>query len=130
MKVKQVIIIDDDKLSNMVSVMMLRRISEAITVTSFTNPVLGFEAVKNLETANITPGSILLLLDLNMPEMTGWEFLDLFKDLDAKVRSAYHIVILSSSVDNRDINQARQNSLIKEFISKPLKTDLIKHLFD
>lgn len=129
MNVKQVIIIDDDKLSNMVSVMMLRRISEAIPVTSFTNPIDGFESVKGLEHTTQLPGSVLLLLDLNMPEMTGWEFLKLFKTLDARLRSIYHVFILTSSVDDRDIELAGQHSVVEGFISKPLKIEMIKHLF-
>jgi CheY-like chemotaxis protein len=129
MRVKQVIIIDDDKLSNMLTVMMLRRISEAIPVTSFTNPVQGFEAVRRLDAANGNPGSVLLLLDLNMPEMTGWEFLELFNGLDESLKSAFHVFILTSSVDDRDIDLAGENSYVQGFISKPLKIEMIRHLF-
>ena len=130
MNVKQVIIIDDDKLSNMVSVMMLRRISESIAVTSYTNPVQGLEAVKSVVSTHENAGHILILLDLNMPEMSGWEFLDYYRTIKAETRNAFRIFILSSSVDERDMEKASEEPMVEGFMSKPLKIETIRHLFD
>ncbi|HAH35559.1 MAG TPA: response regulator [Algoriphagus sp.] len=67
-----------------------------------------------------------LFLDLNMPEMTGWDFLDNF---DSQKNEA-EIYILSSSVDERDINKASKYQVVKDYLSKPLIKKYIKSIFN
>jgi len=67
-----------------------------------------------------------LFLDLNMPEMTGWDFLDIFKPKNIGPK----VYILSSSVDERDITKASSYSIVKKYLSKPLIKSYIKSIFD
>ena len=67
----------------------------------------------------------LIFLDINMPSMTGWEFLEYFDKLDDIIKNHFKIYILSSSVDQRDKDKANTNSYIKGFISKPLTREII-----
>jgi CheY-like chemotaxis protein len=67
-----------------------------------------------------------LFLDLNMPEMTGWDFLDKFNPNNEEAQ----IYILSSSVDERDISKASQYSIVKDYLSKPLIKKYIKNIFN
>ena len=67
-----------------------------------------------------------LFLDLNMPEMTGWDFLDKFNPNHEEAQ----IYILSSSVDERDISKASQYSIVKDYLSKPLIKKYIKNIFN
>lgn len=60
----------------------------------------------------------LILLDLNMPIMDGWEFLDEFSKL-SNVQSI-KVYILSSSIDSRDMERAKQYDIVRDFIAKPL----------
>jgi len=64
-----------------------------------------------------------------MPDITGWEFLDIFKDFNENIRSFFTIYMLSSSVDYKDKNLATENPLVEGYIEKPLTRDKIKNIF-
>jgi CheY-like chemotaxis protein len=70
-----------------------------------------------------------ILLDINMPIMNGWEFLDEYKRMNLDPLGKTKIFIISSSVFSNDINKARSYPLVKDFISKPLNVDKIVELF-
>ncbi len=61
----------------------------------------------------------ILFLDLNMPEINGWAFLEQIQDSGVK----FPIYILSSSIDIADIKKASKYNLVSDFISKPLTKD-------
>lgn len=67
-----------------------------------------------------------LFLDLNMPEMTGWDFLDNFEPKNNEAQ----IYILSSSVDERDITKASKYQVVKDYLSKPLIKKSIQSIFN
>jgi CheY-like chemotaxis protein len=71
----------------------------------------------------------IVLLDLNMNMMNGWEFIEEFCRFDENITKAFSIYILSSSLDESDKEQAAGTRLIKDFILKPLKADVVKKLF-
>ena len=60
-----------------------------------------------------------------MPTMTGWEFIEQYEKFRGEVKKQITIYILSSSVDQRDMDKAATNQHIKGFISKPLKREAI-----
>ena len=66
-----------------------------------------------------------LFLDINMPTLTGWEFLEEYEKFSEEVKSQINIYILSSSVDLRDKDKEKGNKYIKGFISKPLDHETI-----
>jgi len=70
-----------------------------------------------------------ILLDINMPIMNGWEFLDEYTRLNIDPSGKSKVFIISSSVFSNDINKARSYPLVKDFISKPLNVDKIVELF-
>jgi len=71
-----------------------------------------------------------IFLDINMPIMNGWEFLDEYKRLNIDPLGKSKIFIISSSVFSNDINRARSYPIVKSFISKPLSVEKIKELFE
>lgn len=73
----------------------------------------------------------LMFLDLNMPVMGGWEFLDLFSE------EKYHktfpdlkVIVLSSTIDPKDIEKSKSYSMVIDFLSKPITKDLLKSIND
>ena len=67
-----------------------------------------------------------IFLDLNMPIMNGWEFLDELKKMDLKKKIGVYVV--SSSIDKMDEEKSRKYDMVIDFISKPLTTNKLKQL--
>jgi CheY-like chemotaxis protein len=71
-----------------------------------------------------------IFLDINMPIMNGWEFLEEYQRLNIDPLGKSKIFIISSSVFSNDINRAKSYPIVKSFISKPLSVEKIKELFE
>lgn len=117
--VQKVLCIDDDP----ISIMLCRKvISRSMFATETDAANNGEKALRYLEDIIETEGSIypeLILLDLNMPIMNGWEFLENYEQSFAKNFDS-KIVILSSTIDPEDVKKSQQYSTVIDFISKPI----------
>ncbi len=126
---KRFLLIDDDPLNNFVTKMILKKSFEKVHVNDFAIPEDGLKFIKSEPCHNPPDGKTTLFLDINMPTISGWEFLEAFELFDSLIKEQYNIYILSSSVDPKDINRAKANPLVIDFIEKPLnKAMLIKML--
>jgi CheY-like chemotaxis protein len=72
--------------------------------------------------------STLIFLDINMPVMNGWDFLDAFEKDFQHLFGLVRIVILSSSIDTADIIRSRQYKTVSDYIAKPLTVDVLNKL--
>jgi CheY-like chemotaxis protein len=71
----------------------------------------------------------LIFLDLNMPVMNGWEFLDVFSQKKyLEVFSKTKIIVLSSTIDPSDIQKAKSYSMVVSFLSKPITKGMLDFL--
>ena len=69
------------------------------------------------------------MLDLNMPVMGGWEFLDLFSKNDYPVIfKNCKVIVLSSTIDPDDIKKARTYPMVHDFLSKPITKEMLEGL--
>jgi CheY-like chemotaxis protein len=115
----KIVLIDDDPISTFVTEKL---ISKNIKVP---HKIFKFQsATKALQDIYLIDPNY-LFLDLNMPEMTGWDFLEEFRPKEIKPE----IYILSSSVDERDIVKATNYAVVKKYLSKPLVKKYIKNIF-
>jgi len=87
----------------------------------FTSPVEALDYFKNLVNQEnpIYPDAI--LLDINMPQMTGWEFIEKYTALGISESSP--IIMLTTSVYPKDLELAKEVSLVHQLINKPLEID-------
>lgn len=110
-------IIDDDPFSSFMTETMLKmeNFTEQVTTFSSAEETLSF-LTKDLK-VNIPQ---VMFLDLNMPSMNGWEFLQALKPHEDAFSSNCAVYILSSSIDTTEQQLAEKYSLVKGFISKPL----------
>lgn len=126
---KEFIIVDDDHFSNLLSKIVLGKLFGEVEVKDFLAPELALEYIKAEFEYKQTDKKTILFLDINMPTLSGWEFLDVFDNFPESIKKKFKIYMLSSSIDPADIQRAKQNSLVIDFIEKPLNKDVLRKLF-
>ncbi len=126
MKYNTVCIIDDDPIFVYGTKVLLNYNSSFCSnIIVFEN---GEEAMDDLKFMLKTNKELpeVIFLDLNMPIMNGWEFLDELKKMDLKKRIGVYIV--SSSIDKVDEEKSKKYDMVIDFISKPLTTNKLQQL--
>lgn len=116
-KYQTVWLVDDNPMENMVHEQMMDSYSFAGKTRSF---VSAAETLKELERLPLAELPEVIFLDIIMPGMDGFEFLDVFAKLDETIRKKCKVVMLSSSDSFKDLNRANKNPLVRKFLNKPL----------
>ena len=116
-----IIIVDDDPLSSKITALSIQKgIPDCICVV-FNNPITALEKISQMAVENPSSNP-LLLIDINMPEMNGWEFIDSLNQIVPSSKN-FKGMILSSSVDPADIDKAKTYPRIINFLTKPFTLD-------
>jgi CheY-like chemotaxis protein len=115
-------LVDDDKIFQLTASKTLKATALTDTILQFEN---GEEALKFLREHTGDPESLpdYIFLDINMPMIDGWMFLDDYEILKSKFSKAISIYMVSSSIDTRDIERAKKNNNVKDYIVKPVTRD-------
>ncbi|MDL5512971.1 response regulator [Arenibacter sp. M-2] len=125
-KIESSCIIDDDPIAIYGIKKSMKEIDFCNTILVYQNGQDAIDGLNNMVTECIALPSI-ILLDLNMPIMDGWEFLDDFIKMPNSSTKEVTIYIISSSIDPRDVIKAKDYSLVSNYILKPIKSaDLLK----
>ncbi len=114
-------IVDDDEINNFICEKVIKSTLPDVGIKCFTNSVKALSMFLESDVDSHTS----ILLDLNMPEMDGWEFLKKFKEKKGKC----NLYILSTSLNPDDIEEAEKDPYIKGYISKPLTKENIEMFF-
>lgn len=122
-----VILIDEEETSNLISRMTIEMVvGNAAVCYSFTNPV---HALAFLKTYTPKPhAKTMMLLDISMPGMSGWEFLEDFDNLPTPTKQGISIYMLSSSSDNRDKKRSYESKNVTDYLIKPLTTEVVERI--
>lgn len=122
MSVNEVLIIDDNEIEIFVSRELLMRTGMANSIVSFLNASDGLHFLQGRYDKGEDPPA-LLLLDIHMPELTGFDFLDRFKaQFPESFQQKMQIFIISSTADTNDLLRAKSNPLVWGTLEKPLDT--------
>ena len=120
-------IVEDDTIACYVIQMELSRHSEYHKNEAFKNGEEALEALKKCaDQSKCLPD--LILLDINMPIMDGWEFLDEFSNLTYS--KDISVIILTSSINPEDREKAKKYKDVKGFMSKPITKDKLDQILD
>jgi CheY-like chemotaxis protein len=117
-----IFLVDDDPINNLINRRLLGKVDISKNILEFQD---GEDALAEIELLSKDDG-ILILLDINMPVMNGWEFLE--KYLTFFPFRKDRIVILSSSIDFFDRQKAKEFEIVCAFLEKPLTLDKIQEI--
>lgn len=125
-KLPSIMLVDDNPDDNFIHERAIKKInSESIVIVKNS----GAEALDHLKT-RIPPPSDLIFLDINMPEMNGWEFLEQYGKLDKDLQSQAIIVMLTTSDNSDDAKRAKTLSYVTDFITKPLTREKMNFIYE
>jgi CheY-like chemotaxis protein len=124
-----VLLIDDDDATNFYHKVVINKVGCAKQVVAVRNGKAALEYLKSTENGN-HPKPDLIFLDINMPAMNGWEFLEEYKLLDKNQRAKVIMIMLTTSLNPADEEKANSISDINGFLDKPLTREAMKELLN
>jgi CheY-like chemotaxis protein len=123
------ILIDDTELDHFIAKKMIRNINRDFDIVNFYDAE---QALEYIQTDSIDPKIkiMLVFLDIYMPMMNGFEFIEEFEKLEDAIREKYYIVALTSSREISDIRQINSYSSVKSMLLKPVMSDDLSELLN
>ena len=127
---KQILCIDDDPITLMLSKKVIAKagFSELIITAQNGEEALSYFNTLKYSKDQSVENPQLIFLDLNMPVMGGWEFLDHFITADYDEFNTINVVVLSSTINPEDLAKAKKYSIIIDFLSKPITLQMLEYL--
>lgn len=124
----KIYLIDDDELSNFVSAKTIEKSGISCEIVSFTHARTALNALIEVQKKDPSAAPDVIFLDINMPEVNGWEFLDEYCKNDFHQHKRILIFLLTSSLYQKDIEKGKSYTEIVDYIPKPLNITLLKEL--
>jgi CheY-like chemotaxis protein len=123
----KLIVLDDDKIQHLLIKKML------IKYDVFNDTIFSDDGKSILDflSLNKTNGGILpeiLFLDLNMPKLSGWRFLEALNGLYPQLTKALTVYVISSSVDPQDVKRSSKYSFVKSYLIKPVSRERLNSI--
>ncbi|AWV97999.1 response regulator [Arcticibacterium luteifluviistationis] len=121
---ESILLVDDDHITNFIHQKIIDNLKCAKHVKVAKN---GLEAIDYLkQDSTVLPD--LIFLDINMPKMNGWEFLEAYGNLDNEGKENTVIIILTTSQNPDDFEKAKASPYVKVIENKPLTKDMISNI--
>jgi CheY-like chemotaxis protein len=124
---KHILLIDDDEINNFLSREIISMHLPDAKIDSFTNPEKALEYIREKLKAQ-QPLPDIILLDINMPLMDGWEFLKAIDQLEQRQHFTTTVYLYTSSVYHEDKLKAKSFSTVKKLFTKPLTAEAIAEI--
>ncbi len=127
-----ILFIDDDPITLMLCKMVIKKASfsnEIATSKNGEEALQYFNTLKQINSNNeFKKQPQLIFLDLNMPVMGGWEFLESFSTSDYADYNKTKVIILSSTIDPEDLEKSKKYPMVIDFLSKPISKEMLAYV--
>ncbi len=120
---KHYVIVDDDSTCLLICEFMIRNYDKEANIKLYNQPEDALEHIKRYAN-NPNQFQVVLFLDINMPTMTGWEFLNHFNNMESRIKERFSIFILSSSIEDFS-KEMNKYSFVSRILAKPFHTDYL-----
>lgn len=122
-------LIDDDETYQFIAKHTIMKLDMVDRLKIFSN---GKEAIDYLHSKLHDPSQLpdVILLDLNMPVMDGWDFLERYLMLQPRIGKKINIYIVTSSVDPVDVERAERINAVTDYFVKPLTRDKLVSILE
>ncbi|MCA4895399.1 MAG: response regulator [Cytophagales bacterium] len=129
-KYKTIMLIDDNEIDNLINQKMIEAASITENIYTHTGAKSAIEFLKNMEkideAAKVLPD--IIFLDIDMPLMDGFQFLDEFEKLTNVTKTKCKIIMLTSSINPQDFSRSKKYTNVRLYLNKPLSHDSIINL--
>ncbi|WP_295655211.1 response regulator [uncultured Mucilaginibacter sp.] len=122
------LVIDDDPIFQYIAEKIFNKTNLFEETNCFLDGNLALEFLeKNGDDAASLPDAI--FLDIYMPALSGWEFLNSFDKISSSLKKNIPIYLLTSSIDPKEIQRSREHPAVRAFSSKPVTQEFIEHAY-
>lgn len=122
-KKHSIVLIDDDFATNIYHEIIVK---ESLFFEAHHIYDSAADALELLTNGTLNPTFI--LLDINMPGMNGWDFLDSYSQKQTDINNIPTIILLTTSLSTFDLNQGKNHPYVKDIFEKPLTVELLKDM--
>lgn len=124
----EIYLIDDDSLVNYLNREMIQAMAPNSQIATFELAVNAIASLRRKVELQEPSFPHWIFLDINMPFMDGWEFLDQYAQLPANFRQQTKICLLSSSIDKNDLDRSAANPHVFDYLIKPLSDEQLEKI--
>ena len=124
---KQVYVVDDDEIFHFILKKLFEQQDDKLKVTSFLCAEDALERLQHPENQRLPS---LIILDMNMQRMNGWDFIEAYRDIKSSLTEQIPIIMCSSSIDMRDMQKVKRTPELKAYITKPLDSEKMQQIKD
>ncbi|MEO1513369.1 MAG: response regulator [Bacteroidota bacterium] len=127
-KFKLLVFIDDDHPTNVFHKIVVEESNLCETSLFFTSPMEALQYFEDLASQENPRFPDAIFLDINMPQINGWEFIQNYRKL--QIKESPVIIMLTTSSFSKDVERANSIDLVHKMINKPLETNHLEELSD